>query len=266
MAVRFETFQFIIISLGLSLLTPVILTIYYKLRYKTFSFRPLLIGIAVWIVATQILEKLLHLAVLKLTPISHYPILLGIYGGLAAGIFEEIGRVYAYKRFLKNHHKRIDGISYGIGHGGIESILVGIMGSLQTLFLAIAINTNKLSSFAKGMTLPQLQAAVKTIVVSQPYIFLLSGLERVFALFIQIALSLIVLYSVRTKKLRYLILAILLHATMDFPAVLVQTKTINLWVAERIYLLLCILSISFIYKSTKLFLKDATSTSNTSSN
>ncbi len=51
--------------------------------------------------------------------ISGNPFLYAIYGGLAAGIFEEFGRFFCMitvmKRFM---YQRENSIIYGIGHGG----------------------------------------------------------------------------------------------------------------------------------------------------
>lgn len=55
-----------------------------------------------------------------------------------------------------------------------------------------------------------------------PHMFLVSGFERMFALSLQVALSLLVLYGVRKKKFRYVMLAVLIHAAVDFPAALYQ--------------------------------------------
>jgi uncharacterized membrane protein YhfC len=45
---------------------------------------------------------------------------------LTAGVFEETARYIAY-RFLLKEHNMENGLIYGVGHGGIESImLVGV--------------------------------------------------------------------------------------------------------------------------------------------
>ena len=50
--------------------------------------------------------------------------LYALYGGLAAGLFEETGRLLAFRFILKPHTARITALSYGIGHGGIEAFWV----------------------------------------------------------------------------------------------------------------------------------------------
>ena len=47
-----------------------------------------------------------------------------LYGGLMAGVFEETGRYVSFKWFLKKETRIQDGLSYGIGHGGIEAMLI----------------------------------------------------------------------------------------------------------------------------------------------
>ena len=60
-----------------------------------------------------------------IAPFLENPYVFAIYGGLTAGIFEELGRFVAFFFLLKKYLDYKDGFAYGIGHGGIESILVG---------------------------------------------------------------------------------------------------------------------------------------------
>ena len=75
---------------------------------------------------------------------------------------------------------------------------------------------------------------IKETVMSQGISFyLLAGVERFFAVFIQIALSLWVLYAVMKRKFVYVIYAVLIHAAIDFPIVFFQTGHFtNIWVIE----------------------------------
>ena len=88
--------------------------------------------------------------------------------------------------------------------------------------------------------LPQLNL-VKDMLIEQPaYLYFLGSLERIMALVLQIAFTMLVLYGVKQKKYIFLVYAILFHALVDFFAALYQTKMINIFVAEGITLLFAI--------------------------
>ncbi len=126
------------------------------------------------------------------------PILYIFLLSLSAGVFEELGRYIVMRIFLKKHLSAGDGISFGIGHGGIEAVsLVGI---------------NYILAFALYGT-----AAFST--ASDGLIFS-AGCERIFALAIQIALSVMVMLSIKRKKPLWLLLALVLHTAVDFFSVL----------------------------------------------
>ncbi|WP_454055548.1 YhfC family glutamic-type intramembrane protease [Clostridium sp. Marseille-Q7071] len=131
-----------IISAGISgamcVLLPIIVLIYFKKKEKI-SLKPVIIGAIVFFIFTQILERLLHMVVIGNNLIKN-PIFFSIYGALTAGIFEEVGRFIAFKTVLKNNHEWKDGIAFGIGHGGIEAIIIGVFSSVQFIIYSNLIN------------------------------------------------------------------------------------------------------------------------------
>lgn len=81
--------------------------------------------------------------------------------------------------------------------------------------------------------------------------------ERIFALGIQLALTMVVLYAVRYRKNVYLFIAILLHSLVDFPAGLYQMKIItNIFVVESMIVVYFVIAIIFLLKSKKIFRKE----------
>lgn len=90
---------------------------------------------------------------------------------------------------------------------------------------------------------------IKDLLIEQPaYLYLFGSLERIMALVLQIAFTMLVLYAVKQKKYIFLVYAILFHAFVDFFAALYQTQTINIFVAEGITLLFTIGAIILIRK------------------
>lgn len=243
---------FLIISIILSFGVPIGAIIYFRKRYKI-SFLNILVGAGIFIFFVMVLERSMHLYILKGNPVTSSflnssPWLFAIYGAFAAGIFEEGGRFFAYKFFLKGRRKREDGISYGIGHGGIEAILIGGFSLIQSLYFSLLINGGTLHSTLGGKVSKELLDQISSSLTGTvPYLFMVSGIERTLAFIIQVSLSLVVLYGIKTKKYIYLIYAILLHAMVDFPAGLYQKGIIsNVWLPEIVCIIFAVLGLVYI--------------------
>lgn len=234
-----------------ALLFPIAVFLYFR-KKERISFKPALVGVAVFIVFAQILEKLLHVYMLQLNPqtvqLLSNPWLYALYGGLAAGLFEEVGRYVGFRTLLKGADQRKDGISYGIGHGGIETVLLGAVIGIQSLVFAVMLNSGTLES---ALPAPEIVSQIKKQLTETPfYMFLLVVWERGVALFLQIALSLVVLHSIRSGKKIFLLYSILLHAAINFVPALYQAKVASIWAAEAV-LLLAIPVIWYIFKKSK---------------
>ncbi len=142
---------------------------------------------------------------------------------LTAGLFEEVGRYVGY-RWLMGHEEKTwsKGVMYGIGHGGLESmLLVGgqIALSLVSITVSLAIiNPSALPAAQRHPVVSQFQA-----IANQPgWLPLLGAWERLWTLPVHIALSVIVLQVFRRKNLGWLLLAIGAHAFFDFVTVATQ--------------------------------------------
>lgn len=216
--------NFMIISAIISFFIPIGAYIYFK-KMDKITFKPVFIGILTFILFSQVLEKLLHYVVISNKVITNQ-FVFTIYGALAAGIFEEVGRYIMYKSFLKKNREWKDGVAFGIGHGGIEAILIGGFSYINLFIYSQMINSGTFDLIASKLPADSV-TALKNSLMLPSYNFLLGGIERLSAFVMQIGFSLIVLYAVRERKHLYLLLAVLLHAFIDFPAALYQLKFIN---------------------------------------
>lgn len=251
-----------ILSATISICLPIILIIVLKQKYKISLFA-VGMGAIIFFAFAMILEQALHYFVLVRTGISQAPqkhaAFYVVYGILAAGVFEETGRFIAYKLPLKKFHEWKDGLAYGLGHGGLESIMIGGLAGIQMVANAILINggyvkiTNGTSAQAQAIN-----QLIKSYSSSPSYIFLLPGLERMFAFTIQLALSIFLFYGIKNRKNIYLLFAILLHALVDLPAAMSQVglfgsgSTVSVAI-EVVYFVEAILALVFVVKSRKLF-------------
>lgn len=222
-------------------------------RKKTgIAVKPVVIGAIGFIVITQVLEKALHaVVVINFPNYADHPWLFGLYGGMAAGLFEELGRFLLFTWLLKKFHDYKGGISFGIGWGGIEAVVVVLMIVVPNIIFAYMINAGTFESSLAGQIPADQLAAMKESVLNQGISFYLLGcLERFFAVFLQIAFSLLVLIAVVKKKFTYVIYAIFIHAAIDFPLVFFQTGHLkNLLVIEIYVAIAGLLSFVFIKKA-----------------
>ena len=152
---------------------------------------------------------------------------------VTAGLFEEVGRYVGYRLFMRRETKTWSkAVMFGLGHEGLESIvMVGVVNVLALLNIAIisVINVNNLP-IAQRQVIHQLVASIN----AQPIWFpLLAAWERFWSFPLQVALSVIVLQVFRRSQIRWLYLAILLHALIDFldlaiPQAFGQSITVKL--------------------------------------
>ncbi|MDR0531676.1 MAG: YhfC family intramembrane metalloprotease [Oscillospiraceae bacterium] len=211
---------------------PVVLLIAARKKYNA-PMVPALVGALVFVLFVLVLEQLLHSVVFNVFGLSAKasPALYVVYAVFAAGIFEETGRFIAFKAMRKKLNGMETGLAFGIGHGGAEAILLVGLTMIGNIVLSLAVNSGGSSVLGHS---EQIAAALSGLADAAPVMFLLSGFERVFAIAIQISLSLIVWQSAnRPRRIWLFPAAIALHALADIPAALAQVGAIgNMWLTE----------------------------------
>ena len=245
---------FMVTSLIISLALPIGGIIYLKKKYKA-SLKIFFIGMLSFFISVQILEAPIHsyfLSINKTTSefLLGSPIAYMLYGGLMAGIFEETARLVSFKYLIKDRNN-INAITYGIGHGGIEAILIGAMSSLNAIIYSVLINKGGFEFLMKSASVSNeiINATHDQFVNTSSYIWLITGSERIIAMLIHISLSVLVCYAIKEKKYIYYGIAIIIHAIIDFPAALYQTGVIdNMILVEVIILILAILLATLVFR------------------
>lgn len=235
------------VSLVLAAGVPAAAAVWCIKKYRGTA-RNILVGALVFMLFVLVLERSMHVYFLRVnfeaSMFLDNPWIFATYGAFAAGIFEETGRYLGYRFLLKGRERWEDGIAYGLGHGGIEALLIGGLAAAQNLYLSFMLNSGSLPA--------ALEMYRSALAGTAPYLFLVSGFERVFALALQVALSLLVLYGVRRKRFRYVICAVFLHAAVDFPAALYQKGVIpDILTIEAFVAAVAAASLWFIVRSKK---------------
>ena len=227
----------------LMMLLPVIFVIVWKKKTHEKILLPLLVGAAVWF-AFAILLKLAPAYFLLQADNSLAKTIKGnvwltyLVAGLLAGVFEETGRFVAFKLLLKNRQNRRTAISYGIGHGGFESLYTGFQ-TASLAVIGILFNLGLGNLIANGMSEADTALLIEQLA---PYTELSFGLcllgvfERLPAIAIHIAFSVFVFAAVKEKRRFYLYpAAVLLHALFDFSIVFYRVGWIPAWGLELFF-------------------------------
>lgn len=223
-------------------------------KKKRERFTTVLVGAATFFLFAVIMEKPLQALLiapaqigLTDTGISQFinarPVLWAFIVGLFPGVFEETGRLVAYKTVLKKRKNRETAISHGIGHGGFEVIFV--MGVMYATYIAYAmmINTGTFGTvvdqvMAQAPDQADSLVAVASGIASFSFANLcVSIMERIFAVLFHVGASIIVFYAYKDKSRFWLYpLAILLHTVMDFVVGLTSVGVWHppVWVIEGI--------------------------------
>ena len=185
------------------------------------------VGIGVFILFALVLESLLHNLLLA-TPVGQKIFgnlwLYALYGGAAAAIFEETGRIFAAKTFLRRSHDAANAYMYGAGHGGVEALFVGVITQISNLSLAATINAGRAGELLAPLSGAQYDAAVEQLraLCGDSALFFLAGYERVLALVFHICLSLLLFRGIREHKGRLVALCYVLHFALDAILVLIN--------------------------------------------
>jgi uncharacterized membrane protein YhfC len=229
------------VSAILSIGIPVCLFFYFRKKYDI-QIIPCIIGACAFIIFALFLEQFLHKFVLYKTNIKENYLLYIIYATFSAGIFEETARFLSFKFLKRNYFGVKTALSYGIGHGGIESILIAGASMIAAIVYSVMINTANIEIITAQMSVESAQkfnVQIGILSSTKPSMFLFAGIERMFAVIIQISLSIFVYYSVySSKKFAYLLYpaAIFIHALINVSAAAFQINIIKSVYAVEIIL------------------------------
>ena len=246
------TAAYVISFLGMILL-PILLWIYFTRRFGL-SWKLVVAG-GLTFIAAQVLHIPLVFGMgtfLQSLPLIANAILLG----LLAGSFEETARYVLFKFILKNVKSWEEGILVGLGHGGIEAILLGISVAATLVFMLNYRNVDL--STVPGIPADQLEAAKQQVAAfwSTPWYMALMGfVERIFAVCLHVSLSVMVLYAVVYRKLIWFWLALLWHAFVDAVAVYVGQE-VGMLAAEGLVAIFAIISLWIVLRMRRQFEHD----------
>jgi uncharacterized membrane protein YhfC len=242
-----------LITIALEIAVPLLLGFFIAKKLKV-SWKLFLLGL-VFFIAVQVIHTPLVLVTqaplaLALRGLTTNPALilaaLAIYLGLMAGLFEEIGRYLVFRYYFTRkgiRYSRENALMFGAGWGGVESMIIGVLLSftlVSYLYAAIALSS-------PGVATTTAEAQQLALLLQITPLDVLFGLaERIMTLTLQIAFTLMVMYSVMRGTLLFLGLAVAWHTAVDAVAVY-ASQTIGIPATEGLLFLFFLAGLAFIY-------------------
>lgn len=196
-------------------LMPILFTICLYKKQKG-----LWISFIVGMLAFVISQMMIRIPLLNIITQQHsislftlkHPIVYILILAFTAGLFEETARWIGFQCIKKKHSTIYDAFAFGLGHGGIEAMLL------------------------VGIPLLSVSTDLSNV--------LLACGERIIAIAFHVAMSIIVWYGVKEHKNQYTIVAILLHMLLDCSAILGN----QVWIVEGYILILTIIVWILLYQ------------------
>ena len=173
--------------------------------------------------------------------------LLALVAGLSAGVCEEGARWLVLRFFLKQARGWRPALQFGAGHGGSEAIIFGLLALVNFVAMIALRSVNGAALGMPAEAASQIQAAQAAYWGSAWYLPIVGGVERLFAITIQIALTQVVMLAFTRKNIAYLAAAIGLHALVDTWAVW-ATPTLGVFALEAGVILLAAAALWLIWR------------------
>lgn len=252
------TIAALITCVALSILIPIAAIIVFKLKHRDSRLPCALIGAVVFILFAMVLEQLLHSIMGPIVQGNAFSYT--IYAALAAGIFEETGRLVAYKTIMKDNYSLNNAVMMGLGHGGCEMILVLGMSMISYISIAFMTNSQGIDEVVRilcensTVTTEEMKEQIETLAAYNFGTMALGVFERLIAMTFHICMSVVVYHAVtQPGKIKLYVLAIILHALLDVSAGLYRFGVINLAVCFIIMTIYVAAIVYFTVKLTKKF-------------
>lgn len=213
------------VTLFISLILPVIALIVYAVKNRKQGVASAWFLGAAGFFVTQIVIRVPILSTLSLMPgfvafAENQYVLYSLMLGLTAALFEVAGR-YASAKILSKNLTFTKGFAAGLGHGGIEAMVLIGMTYVSNLLYVAMINSGAIEMViaqteAMGVDVTPVYALVETLVNGPAYLYLLAGYERILAMIGHVAMTLVVFYFMsKEETLKGIGICVLYHFIMD---------------------------------------------------
>lgn len=229
-----SVFAILGLMIGYALILPIAGVIIWKNKTKE-PLKPIIVGAITFFLFAMVLENIPKIILSGIfgNKLTSNLLILGPIAALLAGLFEETGRLVAFKTVLKEYKGKRTSITYGIGHGGFEVLLIISISAIQYLAYAVMIKNGSFNTLIAQAATKSPEAAaqlagIPNVLKDITWSYLLLSIwERISAVAFHISMSVLVFAGIKNNKKSYYPLAIILHTLFDMVAVLGQAGIIK---------------------------------------
>jgi uncharacterized membrane protein YhfC len=232
----------ILVEIGL----PILLAVWVVRRFKV-GWKLVGIGALIFVAAQLVHIPLLSLVspALAESPIKNWPrinqvLFNGVFLGLMAGIFEETARLIGFRLLKDRARTWKEALALGIGHGGIESLLLA---GLPVLITFVALLQYR---FGSQYGDPLLSQQFDPLLAMPWHIPLAGAVERISAITSQITFAMIILQVFIRRNILFYVAAVLWHAFMDFLAVFLTGIGWSAWPLEGVMAVIALMNLGIL--------------------
>ncbi len=251
------TVVFICITLAVTILLPLAIWLVMALKIKGIS-----MAIILGMLGFYLPQAVIRIPALQLLGTQGWflefaqnnPTVYAVALGLTAALFETAGRVAVFA-LLKKRLSYNTALGAGYGHGAFEAMYVTGLAYINNLIIVVLFytgGTTVLSELLGG------EQAVQNILnlfnETQPYLFLIAGIERVMVVPIHMALSMIICIGFyKNKIIPAVVIAIIAHTVLDTVSVILGQNGVDVIFIELFVLLFTVASVAVIIYSKRYF-------------
>lgn len=235
------------ITLGICLVLPIGALVFYAQKHKGGGI------VSAWVVGAlgffvpQVLIRLPILTALSanagfLNWTQKHLLLYTLGLALTAGLFELAGRC-AGAGLLRKNRTFPRALAAGLGHGGIEAILLIGVTYINNLVYLILLQSGGFDALAAqtaaaGADTAPLTAAAAALKSTSAGLFLLAGLERALTMVCQACMTTMVFYGFQKKDSRWILGCLGIHFLLDSTAGIPQFLSSQALAYALVYLVL----------------------------
>ena len=217
----------VIAMLTFVLLPPALALVFWRRNKGAKTLSAWLLGAAGFFV-TQMLIRVPILTVLQTNPAFqsfsvNHGFLYAFTLAFTAGLFELAGR-FCVAKLMKNNLTFHRSFAAGLGHGGIEAMLLLGLTYLNNILYIVMINTGVFDGIVDqaaltGIDVSALWQVKDALLTTPPALYLVAIYERILAMVCHLAMTLIVSFGIHADKpLKGALICLGIHTMMDLTA------------------------------------------------
>ena len=159
-------------------------------------------------------------------------VVLGLSAGLCEGIARAIGFAILWR--FKQGRRWADGVMVGLGHGGIEAMLLGGVLLAATVAALLPLQGSDLS--ALGLEPEQIVAVERQLrFIDSPLYAFAPFVERMIAMTLHVVVSVMVWRAFARRNPLYFVVGVAYHSLVDTVAVALIVLDWPIWVIELVF-------------------------------